>query len=54
MADSEIKIRPEYARIFAYAIHRDITAYIESHQEEYQKFLLMEEETHNGKDTATH
>ena len=53
MADSNIKISRERARMFAYAIYRDITAYIESHQEEYQKFLL-EEDTLNGKDKVAH
>lgn len=53
MADSEYKITPEHARMFAYAIYGDIAAYIESHQEEYRKFLL-EEEIHNDEDTATH
>ena len=54
MADNEIKISPERARMFAYVIYRDIAAYIESHQEEYQQFLLEEEDIFNGKDTATH
>lgn len=53
MADGEAKINSERARIFAYAIYRDITAYVESHQEEYQKFLL-EEDTLNGKDMTAH
>ena len=53
MADKEIKISRERARMFAYVIYRDIAAYIESHQEEYQKFIL-EEEALNGKDTTTH
>lgn len=53
MADKEIKISRERARMFAYVIYRDVAAYIESHQEEYQKFLL-EEDALNGKDTTTH
>lgn len=53
MVDSNIKISRERARMFAYAIYRDIAAYIESHQEEYQKFLL-EEDTLNGKDKVAH
>ena len=53
MADSNIKISRERARMFAYAIYRDIAAYIKSHQEEYQKFLL-EEDTLNGKDKVAH
>ena len=53
MADKEMKISRERARMFAYVIYRDIAAYIESHQEEYQKFLL-EEDALYGKDTTTH
>lgn len=54
MADNEIKISPERARMFAYVIYRDIATYIKSHQEEYQQFLLKEEDTFNGENTATH
>ena len=53
MADNKIKISRERARMFAYVIYRDIAAYIESHQEEHQKFLL-EEDAFNDKGTATH
>lgn len=53
MADKEIKISRERARMFAYVIYRDVAAYIESHQEEYPKFLL-EEDALYGKDTTTH
>lgn len=54
MADNEMKISREQARMFAYAIYRDIAAYVESHQEEYQNFINTEEDNLNGKDTATH
>lgn len=54
MADNKIKISRERARMFAYVIYRDIAAYIKSHQEEYQQFLLEEEDIFNGKDSATH
>ena len=53
MGDNEIRISPEQARTFAYAIYRDIAAYVESHQEEYQKFT-SKEDAFNDKDTATH
>lgn len=53
MADNEIKISPRQARVFAYAIYRDVAAYVESHQEEYQEFLLKEE-TLNGENKATY
>lgn len=54
MGDSEIRISPEQARILAYAIYRDIAAYVESHQEEYQKFVSTEEDILNGKGKAAH
>ena len=54
MGDSEIRISPEQARIFAYAIYRDIAAYVESHQEEYQKYLLTEEDVLNAQGKAAH
>ena len=54
MADRIGKISREQARIFAYAIYRDIAAYVGAHQEDYQEFLKTEEENFNGKDTATH
>lgn len=53
MADSEVKISREQARIFAYAIYRDIAAYVASHQEEYRKFTETEDGS-DGKDTAAH
>lgn len=54
MADNELKISREQARMFAYAIYRDIAAYVESHQEEYRKFIETEEDILDGKDTVTH
>lgn len=53
MADSEVKISREQARIFAYAIYRDIAAYVASHQEDYRKFTETEDGS-DGKDTAAH
>lgn len=53
MADSEVKISREQARIFAYAIYRDIAAYVVSHQEEYQKFIKSEDGS-DGKNTTAH
>ena len=55
MGDNEIRISPGQARVFAYAIYRDIAAYVESHQEEYQKFTSIKEDVFNdNKSTATH
>ena len=44
MAQYEIKISQAQSRIFARAIYSDVIAYIETHQEEYQKFLAEESE----------
>ncbi len=54
MADNELKISLEQARMFAYAIFRDIADYVESHQEEYQKFVETKEDIFDVKDTATY
>jgi len=48
------KIEKANARIFARAIFRDIAAYIEAHQEEYQAFLRDEMEENDGKITSAH
>lgn len=48
-----MKISREQARMFAYAIYRDIAAYIESHQEEYRVFI-EKEDIKNAEDSATH
>lgn len=54
MGDSEIRISPKQAKIFAYVIYRDIAAYVESHQGEYQKFTQTKEDTFNDEGTGTH
>ncbi len=54
MADNELKISREQARMFAYAIYRDIAAYVESHQEEYREFIESEEDVIDVESTATH
>ena len=53
MEDSEVKISRKQARIFAYAIYRDVAAYVASHQEEYQKFIKSEDDS-DGKNTTAH
>ena len=53
MADRVGKISREQARIFAYAIYRDVAAYVTSHQEEYQKFIKSEDDS-DGKNTTAH
>lgn len=53
MDDSEVKISREQARIFAYAIYRDVAAYTASHQEEHQQFIKSEDDS-DGKNTTAH
>ena len=36
----KIDINSEQAKSFAYTIYKDIFAYVQSHQKEYQEFLL--------------
>lgn len=43
MAQLKIELNHVQSKIFARAIYADITAYIEAHQEEYQKFLKESE-----------
>lgn len=49
MAQDELKISPSQSKIFARAIYSDVAAYIQAHQEEYQKFL-QEEDLHDEKE----
>jgi len=50
----DVKIDAGHARVFAYAIYRDIHTYIQNHQEEYQQYLNEELEGNNGKNTVTY
>ena len=43
MAQLKIELNQVQSKIFARAIYADITAYIEAHQEEYQKYLKESE-----------
>ena len=43
MAQNEIQISSDQAKIFARRIYRDVAAYIQSHQQEYHEFLAREE-----------
>ena len=56
METVNIRIDDNQAKIFARAIYSDITAYIEFHQDEYQRFLLKQEKEMKGdtEDEGTH
>lgn len=43
MEQSDITISPIQARIFARAIYKSLSAYIQTHQQEYEQFLLLEQ-----------
>ena len=45
--EKEIKINKEDARIFARAIYRDISTYIQSHPDEYNNFIKEDFENEN-------
>ena len=50
----EIIVNENQAKIFARSIYIDISAYIQSHQKEYQEFLLQQEECKNGENKSTY
>ena len=43
----KFNISNDQARVFARAVYMNISAYIQSHQEEYNEFLLQLEENEN-------
>lgn len=43
MEQSDTVISQKQARIFARAIYKNVAAYIQTHQEEYEQFLLEQE-----------
>lgn len=43
MEQSDIIISPKQAKIFARAIYKSVSAYIQTHQQEYEQFLLLEQ-----------
>lgn len=43
MEQSDTVISQKQARIFARAIYKNVAAYIQTHQKEYEQFLLEEE-----------
>lgn len=40
MEQSDVVISKKQAQIFARAIYENVSAYIQTHQEEYEQFLL--------------
>lgn len=40
MEQSDVVISKKQAQIFARAIYKNVSAYIQTHQEEYEQFLL--------------
>lgn len=48
MEQIKIVISEEQARVFARAVYRNVSAYIQAHQEEYKEYLLQLEEKENG------
>lgn len=43
MEQSDITISQIQARIFARAIYKNVSAYIQTHRQEYEEFLLLEQ-----------
>ena len=54
MAQLKIELNQVQSKIFARAIYADITSYIDSHQEEYQKFLRESESEETSETESTH
>ena len=54
MAQEQFQISQSQSRIFARAIYADISAYVESHQVEYQEFLRQEERNSDSEDQSAH
>ncbi|HWQ41592.1 MAG TPA: hypothetical protein VN456_06105 [Desulfosporosinus sp.] len=48
MEQDKVQIDEAHAKIFARAIFNDIAAYVQSHPEEYQKYLEEEESEDNN------
>lgn len=57
MEQSDIVISQKQARIFARAIYKSVSAYIHTHQLEYEQFLLEEKgemANENDENQSTH
>ena len=47
MEQGKVQLDEAHAKIFARAIYKDIAAYVQSHPEEYQKYLDEKERVEN-------
>lgn len=54
LAHVNIQLNQAQSRIFARAIYADIASYIETHSEEYQKFLEECEDERTNEIESTH
>lgn len=54
MGIEDYQIDKAHAKVFARAIYRDIAAYIEYHQEEYEEFLKQEKGGNSDEDKSTY
>lgn len=55
MEQSDVVISKKQVQIFARAIYKNVSAYIQTHQEEYEQFLLEEKGADaNDEDQSTH
>lgn len=54
MEQAENQIDSSHAKILARAIYRDIAMYIQSHQDEYQEYIMHQEREDKNEDSATH
>ena len=55
MEQSDVGISKKQAQIIALAIYKNVSAYIQTHQEEYEQFLLEEKGADaNDEDQSTH
>lgn len=48
MEQSDIVISPKQAKIFARVIYKSVSAYIQTHQQEYEQFLLLEQKRNDA------
>lgn len=55
MEQLDIVLDQKQAKVFAKAIYRDVSAYIQSHREEFEQFLLEEKGAdENDEDQSPH
>lgn len=55
MTQADLYISEKQARIFARAIYKNVSAYIQTHQKEYEQFLLEQKgDDEHEEDQSTH